>query len=89
MNEELELYLDMLRGDLEVEVDLHGGRTEKSRTLRELIIYTERELASLKTQDDELFGECDHCGKPYLLCGDGHNTVTGNHFECEVLSQVV
>lgn len=50
MNEELELYLEMLRGDLEVEVDLHGGRTTRARTLRELITYTEREwLASLKS----------------------------------------
>ena len=58
MNEELELYLEMLIADLEVEVDLHGGRTQKSRTLRELITYTEREwLASLKSGADEFAGE--------------------------------
>lgn len=103
MIEELELYLAMLEGDLEVEVDLHGGRTEKSRTLRQLIIYTQRELSGLKSggdefagerisasmEDEQMFGECDYCAKPYLLCGDGHNTETGNHYECEVLSQVV
>lgn len=49
MIEELENYLAMLEGDLEVEVDLHGGRTEKSRTLRQLIIYTQRELSGLKS----------------------------------------
>jgi hypothetical protein len=49
MNEELELYLAMLEGDLEVEVDLHGGRTEKSRTLRNLITYTRQELEGLKS----------------------------------------
>lgn len=57
MREELENYLAMLEGDLEVEVDLHGGRTEKSRTLRQLIIYTQRELSVLKSGGDEFAGE--------------------------------
>jgi hypothetical protein len=57
MREELENYLAMLEGDLEVEVDLHGGRTEKSRTLRNLITYTRQELSGLTTGSDEFAGE--------------------------------
>jgi hypothetical protein len=57
MREELENYLAMLEGDLEVEVDLHGGRTEKSRTLRNLITYTRKELEGLKSGADEFAGE--------------------------------
>jgi hypothetical protein len=57
MREELENYLAMLEGDLEVEVDLHGGRTEKSRTLRNLITYTRQELEGLKSGADEFAGE--------------------------------
>ena len=49
MREELENYLAMLEGDLEVEVDLHGGRTTRARDLRNLITYTRQELAGLKT----------------------------------------
>ena len=49
MREELEQYLEMLRGDLEVEVDLHGSRTVRARDLRNLIIYTEKELEGLKS----------------------------------------
>lgn len=61
MMEELELYLAMLEGDLEVEVDLHGGRTARARTLRELITYTEREwLASLKSDSCSCVGFCTH-----------------------------
>jgi hypothetical protein len=57
MNEELKLYLAMLEADLEVEIDLHGGRTEMARNLRNLITYTRQELASLKTGADEFAGE--------------------------------
>jgi hypothetical protein len=49
MREELEAYLRMLEADLEVEVDLHGGRTRLATDLRSLILYTGEELASLKT----------------------------------------
>jgi hypothetical protein len=49
MREELEAYLYMLEADLEVEVDLHGGRTRLATDLRSLILYTSEELASLKT----------------------------------------
>lgn len=45
----LENYLAMLEGDLEVEVDLHGGRTEMACNLRNLITYTRQELAGLKS----------------------------------------
>lgn len=57
MREELEQYLEMLRADLEVEVDLHGSRTVRARDLRNLITYTEQELSSLKTE------HCDKCGE--------------------------
>lgn len=49
MMEELELYLAMLEGDLEVEIDLHGGRTIRARDLRNLITYTKKELEGLKS----------------------------------------
>jgi hypothetical protein len=49
MREELEAYLRMLEADLEVEVDLHGGRTRLATDLRSLILYTSEELAGLKT----------------------------------------
>lgn len=49
MIEELETYLRMLEADLEVEVDLHGGRTKLARDLRGLILKTGGELASLKS----------------------------------------
>jgi hypothetical protein len=51
MREELEIYLAMLEGDLEVEVDLHGGRTTRARDLRILITYTREKLERLKTDD--------------------------------------
>ena len=57
MREELEAYLRMLEADLEVEVDLHGGRTRLATDLRSLILYTSEELASLKTGRDEFAGE--------------------------------
>ena len=57
MREELTNYLAMLEGDLEVEVDLHGSRTEMARNLRNLITYTRQELASLKIGSDEFAGE--------------------------------
>jgi hypothetical protein len=44
IREELEGYLYKLEADLEVEVDLHGGRTEMARDLRDLIISTKKEL---------------------------------------------
>jgi len=50
MREELEAYLRMLEADLEVEVDLHGGRTRLATDLRTLIIYMVEELASLKSE---------------------------------------
>jgi hypothetical protein len=49
MIEELENYLEMLRGDLEVEVDLHGSRTQWALDLRMLIIKTEKEVERLKS----------------------------------------
>jgi len=49
MREELENYLAMLEGDLEVEVDLHGSRTTRARDLRNLITYTSQELEGLKS----------------------------------------
>jgi hypothetical protein len=57
MIEELEAYLFMLEQDLFVEVDIHGSRTRMARDLRELILYTTQELASLKTGRDEFAGE--------------------------------
>ena len=48
---ETEAYLAMLEADLEVEIDLHGGRTTRARDLRNLITYTRGELASLKSGD--------------------------------------
>lgn len=44
IREELQGYLDTLEADLEVEVDLHGGRTVLARDLRDLIISTKKEL---------------------------------------------
>jgi hypothetical protein len=48
MIEELEAYLYMLEADLEVEIDLHGGRTRLATDLRSLILYTSEELSALK-----------------------------------------
>lgn len=42
--EELQSYLDTLVADLEVEIDLRGGRTEMARDLRTLIIATKKEI---------------------------------------------
>jgi hypothetical protein len=39
----------MLEADLEVEVDLHGGRTRLATDLRSLILYTGEELSLLKS----------------------------------------
>ena len=57
MREELENYLAMLEGDLEVEGDLHGSRTTRARDLRNLITYTSQELEGLKSGRDEFAGE--------------------------------
>ena len=54
---EAETYLAMLEADLEVEIDLHGGRTVRARDLRNLITYTRQELAGLKSGSDEFAGE--------------------------------
>ena len=43
----LNRYLKTLEADLEVEVDLHGGRTTMAKDLRELIISTQKELESI------------------------------------------
>jgi hypothetical protein len=48
MKEELENYLDYLRETLEIEVDLHGSRSERVRDRRNLIIATEKELQEMK-----------------------------------------
>lgn len=42
--EELKQYLEELKGDLDVEIDLHGGRTRLAFDLRQAIIATEIEL---------------------------------------------
>jgi hypothetical protein len=49
MIEELEAYLRMLEADLEVEIDLHGGRTRLATDLRELMVYTKQELSEVKS----------------------------------------
>lgn len=41
---ELDIYLETLEGDLEVELDIHGGDTVMARNLRTLIISTKKEL---------------------------------------------
>lgn len=83
--EELESHILCLKEALEVEVELFGSRTHMACALRTNIINSEKELESLKTVDEEMFGKCDYCEKPYLLCGNSHNTETGNHHECEGL----
>jgi hypothetical protein len=42
--EEIKQYLETLKGDLEVEIDLHGGRTQLAFNLRRTIIATEKEI---------------------------------------------
>lgn len=42
--EELKQYLEQLKADLDVEIDLHGGRTRLAFDLRQAIIATEIEL---------------------------------------------
>lgn len=42
--EELKQHLETLRGDLDVEIDLHGGRTRLAHDLRQAIIEAEKEL---------------------------------------------
>jgi hypothetical protein len=49
MIEELERYYECLKADLEVEIDLHGGRTQMANDLRRLILKTEKELSALKS----------------------------------------
>lgn len=44
ITEGLQEYLTVLEEDLEIEVDLHGGRTELARDLRTLIIATKLQL---------------------------------------------
>lgn len=47
IREELQSYLEFVEADLEIEVDLHGGRTVLARDLRDLrdlIISTKKEL---------------------------------------------
>lgn len=46
--EELRNYLAGLYRDLEVEIDIHGGRTVLAYNLRTLIIATEKELEGVK-----------------------------------------
>lgn len=40
----LDDYLNSLERDLEVELDLHGGRTILARDLRTLIVATKKEI---------------------------------------------
>lgn len=47
--EELEQHLESLKADLEVEIDLHGGRTVMAYNLRTAIIKVRKELEELKT----------------------------------------
>lgn len=47
--QDLKNYLTVLRADLEVEVDLHGSRTEMAATLRRLILGAEKELEAAKS----------------------------------------
>jgi hypothetical protein len=44
----IEDYLEGLKADLEVEIDLHGGRTQLAYDIRTSIIATEKELAEIK-----------------------------------------
>lgn len=46
---ELEMFLEGLKADLEVEIDLHGGRTIMAYNLRTAIIKTRKELEGLKS----------------------------------------
>ena len=47
MRYQLEQYLRALLADLDVEIDLHGGRTDMARNIRIAIIATELELQEL------------------------------------------
>ena len=49
--EELKQHLETLRGDLDVEIDLHGGRTTLAFNLRQEIIQVEKELEQHKKAD--------------------------------------
>jgi len=49
MIEELEMYLEELRGSLEVEIDLHGSRSEMAKAWRLAIVALEKEIEGLKT----------------------------------------
>ena len=44
IREELQGYLEFVEADLEIEVDLHGGRTVLANDLRTLIIATKKEI---------------------------------------------
>lgn len=48
MIEELTFHFNCLKADLEVEIDLHGGRTQMANDLRRLILKTADELSALK-----------------------------------------
>lgn len=47
MRYQLEQYLRALHADLDVEIDLHGSRTDMARNIRLAIIATELELQEL------------------------------------------
>jgi hypothetical protein len=49
--EELKQHLETLRADLDVEIDLHGGRTTLAFNLRQAIIQVEKELEQHKKAD--------------------------------------
>lgn len=68
---ETEAYLAMLEADLEVEVDLHGGRTIRARDLRNLITYTRGELASLKSDRCSCVCGCSHVLSNHEMDGEG------------------
>ena len=46
--EELKQHLETLKGDLDVEIELHGGRTRLAFDLRQAIIQVEKELERRK-----------------------------------------
>ena len=49
--EELQQHLEQLLADLEVEIDIHGGRTRLAFDIRQAIIATEKELAKGANND--------------------------------------
>lgn len=48
----LSSYLETLEADLDVEIDLHGGRTDMARNIRLAIIATELEIQELEVHND-------------------------------------